>query len=371
MQRSRLYLVISIVIFSVAGCSVNKDTIINSDLPIHMQFGRDSNGKVVKSYKIGIPYQINDIWYYPAEDFGYKERGIASWYGPGFQGKNTANGEVYNMNDMTAAHKTLPMSSIVTVRNLINGKIIKVRINDRGPFIEGRIIDLSRRAARALNIEISGTAPVEVVIVPEDSLTIKNIAFDSKLPNRQNIFKAPTPNTSDIISSSDLLPIVEKGRRIGGTVSPIIGTNIPVSPAIEFVPLVEQSINIVRALPLSKDAGPLIQRERAVSSVIPNAVVPNITKDSVNETINSQLSLFDPGDTRFYVQAGAFTDIQNAESLSKSIASFGRSEISLVTRADQRFYRVRLGPLDTRKDAEKRLLELRNSGIKSAEVVED
>src|SRR5690606_19825828 len=112
-------------------------------------------------------------WYYPAEDYRYEEIGIASWYGPGFHGGTTANGEAYDMDALTAAHKTLPMPSMVEVTNLENGRRINVRINDRGPFVDGRIIDLSRRSASLLGIDRQGTARVRVRILPEESLAMK------------------------------------------------------------------------------------------------------------------------------------------------------------------------------------------------------
>ncbi len=102
-------------------------------------------------YKIGNPYKINGKTYYPREDKNYKEIGLASWYGKEFHNKKTANSEIFNMNEMTAAHRTLPLPSIVKVTNLENGKSIIVRVNDRGPFVDGRIIDLSYRAAKELD----------------------------------------------------------------------------------------------------------------------------------------------------------------------------------------------------------------------------
>ena len=95
----------------------------------------------------------------------YYEVGIASWYGPGFQGNHTANGEIYDMNGISAAHKTLPFGTIVRVVDLDTGKSIVVRINDRGPFIEGRIIDLSKGAAEKLGIVDKGIAHVGLRIV--------------------------------------------------------------------------------------------------------------------------------------------------------------------------------------------------------------
>jgi peptidoglycan lytic transglycosylase len=95
--------------------------------------------------------------------------GTASWYGPKFHGKKTASGEIYNQNKLTAAHKTLPLGSKARVTNLDNGSAVEVEINDRGPFVEGRIIDLSRAAARALGFVESGTAPVRVELIAEET----------------------------------------------------------------------------------------------------------------------------------------------------------------------------------------------------------
>ncbi len=96
---------------------------------------------------------------------GWEQKGLASWYGPGFHGKRTANGEVYDMDAMTAAHKALPFGLIVEVKNLDNGQKIKVRINDRGPFVRGRIIDLSREGARRIGMIGPGTARVRIRVV--------------------------------------------------------------------------------------------------------------------------------------------------------------------------------------------------------------
>ena len=121
-------------------------------------------------YKIGTPYKINGKWYYPAVDYDYEEIGIASWYGPGFHGKKTANGEIFDQNKVSAAHRTLPMPSIVRVTNLDNGKVLpKVRVNDRGPFAGNRIIDLSKKAAQELGFVNTGIAKVKVEILENES----------------------------------------------------------------------------------------------------------------------------------------------------------------------------------------------------------
>jgi len=109
------------------------------------------------------PYQINGKWYQPIPSAkGFSEKGIASWYGRKFHGRKTANGEIYNMYGMTAAHKTLPLGTHVNVRNLDNGKQVVVRVNDRGPFVRGRIIDLSYTAAKRIGIIGPGTARVKI-----------------------------------------------------------------------------------------------------------------------------------------------------------------------------------------------------------------
>ncbi|MGA7644479.1 MAG: septal ring lytic transglycosylase RlpA family protein [Syntrophobacteraceae bacterium] len=112
------------------------------------------------------PYQINGIWYYPLSSAeGYVEDGLASWYGPGFHSRRTACGEPYDMWAATAAHKTLPLGTYVKVTNLGNGKTTVLRINDRGPFVAGRIIDLSAKGAEDLGCRMKGLARVRVEAV--------------------------------------------------------------------------------------------------------------------------------------------------------------------------------------------------------------
>ena len=113
-------------------------------------------------FKIGQPYKINGQWYYPEFVTEYEAVGIASWYGDSFHGRATANGEVYDMYALTAAHPTLQLPSVVEVVNLENGRSQVLRVNDRGPFVKNRLIDLSYAAARALGFERQGLAQVQV-----------------------------------------------------------------------------------------------------------------------------------------------------------------------------------------------------------------
>lgn len=122
-------------------------------------------------YKVGSPYKVNGVRYVPREDRGYDQTGIASWYGKKFHGKRTANGERYDMYALSAAHTTLPMPSLVRVTNLKNGRSIVVRVNDRGPFARGRIIDMSYRSAQLLGFVKQGTARVRVTYVGQGATT--------------------------------------------------------------------------------------------------------------------------------------------------------------------------------------------------------
>jgi rare lipoprotein A len=114
------------------------------------------------TYKLGKPYQISGRWYVPQDDPNYDRTGLASWYGADFHGRKTANGEIFDMNALTAAHPTLPIPSYASVTNPRNGRTILVRINDRGPYAHDRVLDLSRQSARVLGTEAQGIAEVRV-----------------------------------------------------------------------------------------------------------------------------------------------------------------------------------------------------------------
>lgn len=140
------------------------DTTVNSGVEPSVSY---SNIKPsVKKHPTMRAYSINGIRYYPSKvEVGEIYRGVASWYGPDFNGKLTSNGEYYDMYAFTAAHKTLPMHSIVRITNLENMKQVTVRVNDRGPFVKGRIIDLSKAAARKIEMTGKGTASVRLEIL--------------------------------------------------------------------------------------------------------------------------------------------------------------------------------------------------------------
>lgn len=164
MQKLRLpfcLMLAGVGVFALAACA-------ETELVLHAA-KHLGNETPAPAYKVGNPYQIDDVWYRPAVDYSYDETGIASWYGAAFHDRLTANGETYNMNLVTAAHRTLPLPSMVRVTNLENGRSLKVRVNDRGPFARGRIIDMSKRGAELLGFKQQGTAKVRVEILAEES----------------------------------------------------------------------------------------------------------------------------------------------------------------------------------------------------------
>ena len=160
---------IFVILLLIYSCS---ETVFVFDTAKRITLFGEKRGQ---KYKIGNPYQINGKWFYPEINYDYDQVGMASWYGPNFHGKKTANGERFDQNKVSAAHKTLPMPTIVKVINLENNKELIIRINDRGPFVDGRIIDLSKEAAKQLGVLEKGVAKVRVVV---QELESRKLAMD-------------------------------------------------------------------------------------------------------------------------------------------------------------------------------------------------
>ena len=146
------------------------------------------------SVKVGDPYSVKDVTYIPKLDIHYNQVGLASWYGHKFHCLKTANGEFFNKHQLSAAHKTLPMPSVARVTNLANNRSVEVIINDRGPFIKGRIIDVSENAAVALGMKHHGVATVRVEFLPEETNQLmakiaanKKIYYDKKPKHKYEI----------------------------------------------------------------------------------------------------------------------------------------------------------------------------------------
>jgi rare lipoprotein A len=195
MNKVSVFLIVLLLIF-ITGCSTRgKRAYTDFDKTTSYSLDENSHSPILskKDYRHPTmnPYVIRGIKYYPTVvNVGDEFSGNASWYGPDFHGKLTSNGETYNMYDMTAAHKTLPMNTIVKVTNKKNGLSTVVRINDRGPFIATRIIDLSNTAARKIDMINDGTAPVTIKILGFHSKEQKQVPLQEELkdvPQNQQI----------------------------------------------------------------------------------------------------------------------------------------------------------------------------------------
>jgi rare lipoprotein A len=269
-------------------------------------------------YKVGQPYQIDNVWYYPREQPDYDETGIASWYGPTFYGRPTANGELYDGNQLTAAHKTLPMPVNVRVTNLDNGKSLIVRVNDRGPYARGRIIDLSKRAAELLDVVQTGTARVRVTYLARADVN----------------GGAPPPETPPAIASA--LPAAPSGRVDTAALGVVPGATVaaPVRTA---------------ALPTPAPIPAQMFAE--------NQPTGQVTRVPI------------PPETRLYVQLGAFSRLDNAKALLGKVG--GDLRISTLQRGGQTLYRVRSGPLASVQDADAALARITGAGGNDAHIVVD
>ena len=277
------------------------------------------------TYKVGNPYQIAGVWYYPAEDFEYNETGIASWYGPGFDGKQTANGEIYDMNELTAAHRTLPMPSLVRVINLDNGRGIVLKVNDRGPFAHGRIIDVSRRAAQLLGFEIKGTARVQVQIMADESRAIV-----SRLLGGRQVAANETPITVDRIPK----PAVNSSA-----LPPPPGARSASSPQIRSLPAPARPTQVAEAQAAESQAG--------------------------------QVEFGTPSPGQIYIQAGAFSFYNNANKVRAKLNSLGSVDVSQTLINGRDLFRVRLGPIVSVDQADVLLERVIASGYPDARIIVD
>jgi rare lipoprotein A len=169
------------------------------------------------TYRVGKPYTVAGRVYVPEEDVNYREEGLASWYGDDFHGQLTANGEVFDMGSLTAAHPTLPMPCYARVTNLSNGKSLIVRVNDRGPYHGNRLIDVSNKAAELLEFKGNGVARVRVEYVARAPLEGSD---DRQLmATLRTGMPAPSPSLVRVASAHPFVPeLPSRGRPIRGEV---------------------------------------------------------------------------------------------------------------------------------------------------------
>src|ERR1700742_343427 len=168
------------------------------------------------TYRVGKPYTVGGRMYVPEEDVNYREEGVASWYGDDFHGRLTANGEVFDMDGLSAAHKTLPMPSYARVTNLTNGKSLIVRVNDRGPYHGNRLIDVSHKAAELLEFKGNGVARVRVEYVGRAPLEGSD---DRQLvATLRTGTPVPAPSLVRVASARPFVPDMRSGRSTRGDI---------------------------------------------------------------------------------------------------------------------------------------------------------
>ncbi len=206
-------------LFLFTGCSQKSYDVDYDKFYKDTHNSKINNSREMHKYTMR-PYTVFGIKYYPfIANIGDEFDGIASWYGPNFHSKKTSNGETYNMYDMTAAHKTLPMNTVVKVDNLENGRSIIVRINDRGPFVRGRIIDLSNKAAHEIDMYRKGTAKVKITV----------LGYNGEIENKDAPYSELSKNESSDIEKNEKVDVLEpleiKEDKIKDTKVPVINSN--------------------------------------------------------------------------------------------------------------------------------------------------
>ncbi|WP_417518023.1 septal ring lytic transglycosylase RlpA family protein [Minwuia sp.] len=262
------------------------------------------------------PYTIRGVRYFPKDDPSYDETGLASWYGEPFHGRATATGEIFDMNRVSAAHKTLPLPATVEVTNLENGRVLTIRVNDRGPFVKGRIIDLSRRAAQLLGFEKQGVARVRVRL--DSSAADAFVMRPAPITKTERKLVKAAPR-SDVAVAALPPPTSTAGQAAVSQSTPVIARPDPA---------------VVRA---TSPAQPVFSRP-----------VP---------------------DTKLFVQAGSFSDFQNAQRLRARLVALGNVNVNHVVVNNRDFYRVRVGPIADVAAADRTLSRVVAAGSDDARIV--
>lgn len=318
-----------IILGLVTGCAETK-------VVKHGPDGTPKRDRAV-GYKVGAPYQIKGKWYYPKENFEYAEAGIASWYGAYFNGRPTANGEIYDMNDLTAAHKTLPMPSMVRITNLENGRSLKLRVNDRGPFVDGRIIDVSRRASQLLGFHHQGTAQVKVEILADESRVLAGLAPDQ---SRGVAAAGDSPKAQG-------RTVLAEGR----------------SPAPEATSTVQTvAYRPAETPPRHPNRGAPFVSAGSASTLAPMRMADSKQEMGPAENLEAK---------NLYVQAGAFSYVDTAETVRAQLRDVGPVTISAVQRDGRDLFRVRVGPLASEDEAGRLLAAVVRAGFSTSRVVHE
>ncbi len=295
-------------------------------------------------------------YYVKRSNKNYRSRGIASWYGKKFHGRKTSNGETYNMYAMTAAHKTLRIPSYVRVTNLENGKVIVVRVNDRGPFVNNRIIDLSYAAAHKLGITRKGTGLVKIAVVGPGQIGIP-------------VSRKPQPKLARLHTKPTTPATTTETTRWQHRDS-IAETNIA---AIEEDPNPD-NFGVVSGRPANSQTGltkksPKVQTRKQTST---NPIKPKVPSPGFQRAHEKPTQKF-TGTHKVYLQVGAFFDKKNAQRLLEKVRALGNtsSRIFKSNKNNRTLYRVRVGPIVNVDQVDQVAARLTGQGIRNTRVVID
>jgi rare lipoprotein A len=341
LRRPVTWVVLATAALLASGCVQKRVEVSRGPAPVEQKRG---------IYKVGQPYQIDGAWYYPAEDLSYEETGIASWYGEKFHGRDTANGEVFDLNSLTAAHRTLPMPSIVQVTNLENGRTMQLRVNDRGPFARGRIIDLSRRSAQLLGFEQQGTAKVRVKILTAESIQVATIARQNGSDTGRALAEAPPAAAPREVVVAQALPPP-------GAAAPAPPPAPPAAPpnAITYTRKPGAGAPFVPASPAPS--------AHSLTARLASAAEPPPLSDSV--------SVVPIAPTQIWIQAGAFATRENLSRAQARLAAVGSVRVTETRVSGMTVSRVRVGPAANVGEADRLLARVVESGFAEARIVVD
>lgn len=351
------------------------------------------------TYKVGKPYQVGGRWITPKESFDHTEVGFASWYGPGFKGKPTANGEIFDPNKLTAAHRTLQMPSYARVTNLENGRSVVVRINDRGPFKSDRVIDVSKRAAEMLDFINTGTARVRVDVMPEESRKIAAAARAGQNTSgityvaqqqqpQQRIVQTTSTYTQNVQPVSyRVAENYGSGSMRGNDAARNYGAGDPLPESLR--PTYTTPETMRQGGVISNNTDPVISE--TLSPPQPSALqardlsVPptsfgqpqTSTTTTVVETHTYTPAPVAPvaspatvmGGSGLYVQAGSFGVRENAQNLVSRLGGYGNAFVEETLSNGRTLYRVKIGPFQDHAGADAALRAAVNAGNPTARIV--
>lgn len=357
-------------------------------LPLLFSVAACQSAKPTPGMKLGKPYVVDGKTYYPEYDPSYDKIGMASWYGPGFHGKYTASGEVYNQNDLTAAHPTLPMPSLVRVTNLTNGKSLILRINDRGPFKSNRIIDLSKKAAHEIGMPSTAEVRVQFLKKETEEYIASTLSKDEKLDMASYNASVVKQRNSSIINSTEpsdqVVETTVSSTHTGQTINnaaPIVTVNsdelkkpddktsetqAPES-AIAAADLTSPKLTKTKETQPKQAAEVKITGlSNMTSPPVADSLVP---KKSSPPTAKAKVEVSGSPPSAFYIQAGSFASEDNAHKLSSKLETIAKIETGKVVAGEKTWWRVRLGPFSNKEEATEALGKVHESGLPDARIV--